>query len=759
MRNVKIITSLRLHIFLALALLSGIAAAQQDAAAPKLVPALGWDIATQGCFTTCVAVDAQNAVWVGTEGKGLWRYGPREKKWTQYTAKDGLGDDYVYALAVDKLGRVWAGHLNHGVSVWNGEKWKNYGVLDGPLGSRVFAIATCPADGDVWIATDCGLARYSIKNDNWDYFNRASGLPSNQVQCVAFDSQGNIYAGTQCNGITMAKASDSYAKWKTSAGPLQVPNAARGSGLPSACINDITVVTLSNAERILAATPLGIAASDDGGEHFNFQRGADWKDVVNGLYEIPKAPAETPGGIDTGLAGAAKDPLAEDWVTSLRQDRQSGAIWMGFRTMGVQVRDAGTKPPVNIDLQGITSLFIRAICIAPKAPPLIATYDDKNGGLKTLDNAAATLDPGSDAPAPPPPLPSAAKPPTADAIVPLVKQLGVFKNKLVPGTGMFIGDDWSTQGDWVGRYGNSYAMICGLEGPGTYNGEEGFEVSIGVGPHSKNEEITNHETDTKSSDRRFPYTPHTGFRSDVEVDDSSFSRESFTLDWEGPDLWLDVTVPEGLHGVSLYFVNDDPQTDDAETDQGQNKLRDYDLQLLAWAEDKDAVQLSQPMARARVTDFYGGVYKQFVVAGPGRFIMRVGKNRSYVAKLHAIFIDRLAGKAGAHTPVPGFDAKPYAAPVVADLHDAGATLSAAHDLWAALDAAFDRPGVAGLQTPLRVWAYRAAASDKAPDDLLAAWRWQARIWTDGDREAFDKAMKLAYKGWSEKNPGAQDDDQ
>jgi ligand-binding sensor domain-containing protein len=86
MLNVKIMRSLQIHIFLWLALLPGIAAAQQDAA-PKLVPALGWDTATQGCFTTCVTLDAQNAVWVGTEGKGLWRYTPREKKWTQFTTR------------------------------------------------------------------------------------------------------------------------------------------------------------------------------------------------------------------------------------------------------------------------------------------------------------------------------------------------------------------------------------------------------------------------------------------------------------------------------------------------------------------------------------------------------------------------------------------------------------------------------------------------------------------------------------------------
>jgi len=34
-----------------------------------------------------------------------------------------LGDDNGYAIACDKLGRIWVGHLNHGVSVYNGKQW------------------------------------------------------------------------------------------------------------------------------------------------------------------------------------------------------------------------------------------------------------------------------------------------------------------------------------------------------------------------------------------------------------------------------------------------------------------------------------------------------------------------------------------------------------------------------------------------------------------------------------------------------------
>ena len=77
--------------------------------------------------------DREGNLWVGTEDKGVLRCTPTGE-WTQFTTQDGLGDDNGYALCCDHLGRIWAGQLNHGVAVFNGETWKIYDVLDGPLG-------------------------------------------------------------------------------------------------------------------------------------------------------------------------------------------------------------------------------------------------------------------------------------------------------------------------------------------------------------------------------------------------------------------------------------------------------------------------------------------------------------------------------------------------------------------------------------------------------------------------------------------------
>lgn len=718
------------------------------AAQEQLVPALDWDSTTQGKFVMSVAVDAQNNVWAGTEDNGLWRYDVRAKKWKQFTAKDdGLGDDSVYALAVDKLGRVWAGHLNHGVSVWNGEKWKNYGLLDGPLGDRVFAIATCPTDGDVWIATDCGVARYSIAKDDWDYFTRASGLPSNQIQSIAFKSNGDIFLGTQCDGVASATAADGYKKWKTLAGPTQMPNAPVGEGLPGNLINDMTMAATGEKdppELLMIATTTGVGLTPDG-KTAMFGRGADWEANVNGLYVVPTAPGKTPKDVPP--------LLAEDWVTAVRQEKKTGNIWFGYRTKGIEVRSPGTNKIVTQAGQDADATFVRAICLPEKGPPLIAVVDIDAGGLKTLASAKDALEPGADAPKEAPALPSPAKPADAATFAALVKQTAIFKNPLKTGDGMYLADDWRTQGDWTGRYGSGIAMLCGFDSDSTFHGSPGYDVVVSLGPHVKGDTEPQSHVEKKATDNpHVLYNPILGRRSEAEYNDQSCTLAKYPMDWEGPDLWVETTVPEGVHCVSLYFTNNDLHDPGNGVD-ALRKCRDYNVDLLAWAQDKDVVQKSVPIASARVTDFWGGVYKQFAVAGPGKFVIRVGRNHSFGAKLQGVFIDRLSGQdTGDKKLLPGFDDAPFAPGDLADTApiDNDPVLSGADKLWTALDDNFDKRGLLGLQIPLRIYAYRAAAAGKAPAELLEVWRWQIGLWAEGDREKFQKAMKAAFDAYSKK---------
>ena len=293
-----------------------------------------WNGNAQGRFITCLCRDLQNHLWVGTEdGQGLWAYDPAVRQWTHYPASPDLSGD-IYAVACDKAGRIWAGGTS-GVSVYNGRQWRQYGPTDGPLGTRLFALAVNPKDGGVWGATEAGLFRY--QNSRWMDFTRADGLPSDQAQALAFAPDGTLYVGTQCDGIAIGSPADDYKTWRTVPGPAQMPNAATGAGLPSRLINALLV---AHNGTVYAGTTCGLAISRDAGRTWRFRRGADWKDKLAGLYH-PVAPDTHP------IPG---ELLREDYVTCLAEDTQ-GYLFIGHRQAGLEAYDVkqGRHAPPGVD--------------------------------------------------------------------------------------------------------------------------------------------------------------------------------------------------------------------------------------------------------------------------------------------------------------------------------------------------------------------------------------------------------------------------
>jgi hypothetical protein len=594
----------------------------------------------------------------------------------------------------------------------------------------VFTIAVSPKDGDVWMGTDMGLARYSEKRQDWDYYSRASGLPSDQVQSIAFDDNGELYAGTQCSGIAIAGPDDDYTKWRTITAPTPVPAAPAGEGLASNLINDIRTIHAGNAEGMMAVTPHGTAVMP-GGDKWMFIRGADWKDHTAGPY----------ADSDDSFQGTLP---TEDWATALYGTGTH--LWVGYRKMGVESRntDGANATDIAANVKPPGTVIIRAILALPDQPPFFACYDGTAGGLLTLANApaykpAAT---GIATNAAAPALPAEAPIPTVDEGKVLATPLGKLTNQLIPGEAYYLADDWRTEGDWIGRYGSGYAKLCGMaQGDQDYALEPGYEVKLQMGPHHEENAarpVSFHD-DEVSKDMRSLYDPALGYRRDAEENDFSDNTKTYPESYNGPDLWVRVTVPDGVHCLSLYFYNNDAH------DKSEAKYRDYDVDVLPSYADDNKVDAATPLARTRVTDFWGGVYKQFLVCGPTSYVVRIGRDRSYGTRLQGVFLDQVTGSLP-ETPIqlPGFDTAPYLPPDEPQNYKSTPLTDAAVTLWNKLDDDLALRSSVALQMPMRIWCYRAAVAGGAPAALLEKWRWTISIWTPDDRKKFDDSMKAAY---------------
>ena len=326
-------------------------------------------------FIICMISDGHDGVFVGTEDYGVYHYNNNAEV-KQYTDKDGLGDANAYALCIDKLGRLWAGHQYTGVSVFNGKDWKNYDVVDGPIGERIFDIQTCPVDGDVWIATSAGLTRYKIDADEWEHLTREDGLLEDQCSSLAFKKDGTLIVGTQCHGVAIFNRNKNgdYKHVRNIVAPERfgpnncspVPLIPFGGGLPSNQINQILVACDGN---IWIATPTGLVKSNDKLTPMRYIRGKNYADKVRGLYGgAPKDWKECTEEIREQL-------LPEDYVTCLSED-ENGTIWIGTRQQGFMAIDpqTGHRGTGDHASMGMADNYVSSILPMGDSMPLIGLY-------------------------------------------------------------------------------------------------------------------------------------------------------------------------------------------------------------------------------------------------------------------------------------------------------------------------------------------------------------------------------------------------
>lgn len=109
-------------------------------------------------YVFAVHIDADDVLWAGTWGGGVSRFDG--KNWVNYTTRDGLAGDIVYAVTQGPDGALWFG-TNGGLSRFDGESWQSYGHHQGLTNLDVYAIAVTPA-GDIWMGTKGAVYRLSL---------------------------------------------------------------------------------------------------------------------------------------------------------------------------------------------------------------------------------------------------------------------------------------------------------------------------------------------------------------------------------------------------------------------------------------------------------------------------------------------------------------------------------------------------------------------------------------------------------------------
>lgn len=141
--------------------------------------------------------DREGNVWIGTEGKGLYRL--QEQSIQVYSKAQGLIDSDIYPVYEDRAGTIWLGAWPSSLSSFNEGRFANYTVRQGLPGPRASALAE-DRDGNLWVATRGSLA---ILRDG--HFLSPAGIVLPKlavVQAMIQDRGGTMWIGTS-NGMVL----------------------------------------------------------------------------------------------------------------------------------------------------------------------------------------------------------------------------------------------------------------------------------------------------------------------------------------------------------------------------------------------------------------------------------------------------------------------------------------------------------------------------------------------------------------------------
>lgn len=151
-----------------------------------------FDSSTESIYA--LLMDRHNALWIGTEGSGIYRY--HDGKIDHFRSTDGLSSDTIESLLEDREGNLWVVTAD-GVDCFRNIPIVNFTVREGTSGDAIDSILAA-RDGTIWMGNLAGLD--FIRGDVVSSIGPKNGLPGSRVTALFEDHAGRLWVGVD-NGL------------------------------------------------------------------------------------------------------------------------------------------------------------------------------------------------------------------------------------------------------------------------------------------------------------------------------------------------------------------------------------------------------------------------------------------------------------------------------------------------------------------------------------------------------------------------------
>jgi len=171
----------------------------------------------KNCRISSLLKDLEDNIWIGTKSEGLFKYNEKTKKLIHFTINDGLVDNSIVSLYLDRQGRVWASTRFNGVSfqysAMNGNtKFAKISTKNGLVFDNINVIFE-DSEGNYWFGTN-GQGLSQLRDRRFAVWASSEDFPDKTVWSIVVDYQNSIWVGTN-KGIAKIEHPSNQAKHYT----------------------------------------------------------------------------------------------------------------------------------------------------------------------------------------------------------------------------------------------------------------------------------------------------------------------------------------------------------------------------------------------------------------------------------------------------------------------------------------------------------------------------------------------------------------